>query len=137
MKIQNFSLKKTLSLLISMFFVFNSASAIAKTEIHWWHAMGGANGERVDRIAAGFNEPQSLKLRGEELFVFSRLGVTRLVDRDSDGETDFYEMFSNRFTQSADTRDYPLSLALRPDGSFVISKGGQPLFFNERMFTPI
>ena len=77
------------------------------------------------RIAAGFNEPQSLKLRGEELFVFSRLGVTRLVDRDSDGETDFYEMFSNRFTQSADTRDYPLSLALRPDGSFVISKGGQ------------
>jgi len=59
MKIQNFSLKKTLSLLISMFFVFNSASAIAKTEIHWWHAMGGANGERVDRIAAGFNDSQN------------------------------------------------------------------------------
>lgn len=77
------------------------------------------------RIAAGFNEPQGLRIRGEELFVFSRLGITRLVDRDGDGETDFYEMFCNRFTQSAETRDYAMSLALRPDGSFVISKGGQ------------
>ncbi len=34
-------------------------SAFAQTEIQWWHAMGGANGERVDRIAAGFNESQS------------------------------------------------------------------------------
>ena len=59
MKTLNFSLKSTLSFLISMFFVFNSASAIANTEIHWWHAMGGANGERVDRIAAGFNDSQN------------------------------------------------------------------------------
>ena len=77
------------------------------------------------RIAAGFNEPQSIRIRGDEVFVFSRLGITRLVDNDNDGETDFYEMFSNRFNQSADTRDYPLSLALRPDGSFIIVKGGQ------------
>jgi len=77
------------------------------------------------RIAAGFNEPQSIRIRGDEIFVFSRLGITRLVDNDSDGETDFYEMFCNRFNQSADTRDYPLSLALRPDGSFIIVKGGQ------------
>lgn len=77
------------------------------------------------RIAAGFNEPQSIRIRDNDIFVFSRLGITRLLDRDLDGETDFYEMFCNRFTQSADTRDYPMSLALRPDGSFVIAKGGQ------------
>ncbi len=77
------------------------------------------------RIAAGFNEPQSIRIRGDGIFVFSRLGITRLVDNDNDGETDFYEMFCNRFNQSADTRDYPLSLALRPDGSFIIVKGGQ------------
>ena len=77
------------------------------------------------RIAAGFNEPQSIRIRDNDIFVFSRLGITRLRDRDLDGETDFYEMFCNRFTQSADTRDYPMSLALRPDGSFVITKGGQ------------
>ncbi len=77
------------------------------------------------RIAAGFNEGQALRIRGEEIFVFSRLGMTQLVDRDGDGETDFYKMFCNRFAQSADTRDFPLSIVLRPDDSFVISKGGQ------------
>ncbi|MEP2783504.1 MAG: sn-glycerol-3-phosphate ABC transporter substrate-binding protein UgpB [Pseudoruegeria sp.] len=31
----------------------------AETEISWWHAMGGSNGERVDKIAADFNASQS------------------------------------------------------------------------------
>ena len=33
--------------------------AFAQTEIQWWHAMGGTNGERVDKIAADFNATQS------------------------------------------------------------------------------
>ena len=37
-----------------------SAGALAaKTEVHWWHAMGGTNGERVDKMAADFNASQS------------------------------------------------------------------------------
>jgi len=36
-----------------------ASSAIAATEIQWWHAMGGKNGERVNAIAAGFNKLQS------------------------------------------------------------------------------
>ena len=36
-----------------------SGMAAAQTEINWWHAMGGANGERVDKIAADFNASQS------------------------------------------------------------------------------
>ena len=36
-----------------------AGGAMAQTEIQWWHAMGGANGERVDRIAADFNASQS------------------------------------------------------------------------------
>jgi len=35
-----------------------SVSAQAQTEIQWWHAMGGANGERIDRMAAEFNASQ-------------------------------------------------------------------------------
>jgi len=31
----------------------------AASEIQWWHAMGGVNGERVDKIAADFNATQS------------------------------------------------------------------------------
>ncbi|VAW23373.1 Glycerol-3-phosphate ABC transporter, substrate-binding protein UgpB, partial [hydrothermal vent metagenome] len=34
-------------------------SAQAQTKIQWWHAMGGANGERVNKIAADFNASQS------------------------------------------------------------------------------
>jgi len=36
-----------------------SASTLAATEVHWWHAMGGVNGERVNKIAADFNATQS------------------------------------------------------------------------------
>ncbi len=36
-----------------------SSAAFAATEIQWWHAMGGTNGERVNKIAADFNATQS------------------------------------------------------------------------------
>jgi sn-glycerol 3-phosphate transport system substrate-binding protein len=36
-----------------------SASALAVTEVQWWHAMGGVNGERVNKIADDFNATQS------------------------------------------------------------------------------
>ncbi len=35
-----------------------SSAAMAQTQIQWWHAMGGANGERVEKIAADFNATQ-------------------------------------------------------------------------------
>jgi sn-glycerol 3-phosphate transport system substrate-binding protein len=36
-----------------------ASAAHAATEIQWWHAMGGRNGEKVNEIAAGFNASQS------------------------------------------------------------------------------
>ncbi|MGU9956925.1 MAG: sn-glycerol-3-phosphate ABC transporter substrate-binding protein UgpB [Arenicellales bacterium WSBS_2016_MAG_OTU3] len=36
-----------------------SANIFAATEIQWWHAMGGTNGERVNKIAEDFNASQS------------------------------------------------------------------------------
>jgi sn-glycerol 3-phosphate transport system substrate-binding protein len=36
-----------------------STAAFAEVEVQWWHAMGGANGERVDKIAGDFNASQS------------------------------------------------------------------------------
>ncbi|WP_413479666.1 sn-glycerol-3-phosphate ABC transporter substrate-binding protein UgpB [Vibrio hibernica] len=35
-----------------------SGQALAKTEIEWWHAMGGANNTKIDEIAAKFNAKQ-------------------------------------------------------------------------------
>ncbi len=37
----------------------SAGMSFAQTEINWWHAMGGTNGERVDKIAADFNASQS------------------------------------------------------------------------------
>ncbi|MEX0303579.1 MAG: extracellular solute-binding protein, partial [Leisingera sp.] len=34
------------------------STAFAETEIQWWHAMGGTNGERVNKIAEDFNATQ-------------------------------------------------------------------------------
>ncbi|MGR3621655.1 sn-glycerol-3-phosphate ABC transporter substrate-binding protein UgpB [Pseudophaeobacter sp.] len=35
-----------------------ATTAFAETEVQWWHAMGGANGERVNKIAEDFNASQ-------------------------------------------------------------------------------
>lgn len=39
--------------------VASAGMSIAETEVSWWHAMGGTNGERVEKIAADFNASQS------------------------------------------------------------------------------
>ncbi|MBT4934397.1 MAG: sn-glycerol-3-phosphate ABC transporter substrate-binding protein UgpB [Rhodospirillaceae bacterium] len=51
--------KKILGVLTAIVGVSVSASAFAATEIQWWHAMGGVNGERVNKIANDFNATQS------------------------------------------------------------------------------
>jgi cytochrome c2 len=79
----------------------------------------------MKRIAAGLNEPQSIGLRGNDIFVFTRLGLIELVDLDGDGDTDRYKMLSNDFLQSAETRAFPLSMVILSDGSFLLSIGGQ------------
>jgi cytochrome c551/c552 len=67
----------------------------------------------------------SICIRDGEIFVFDRNGVWKLRDTNGDREADVYEMFCNRFAQTAETREFPNSMKLAPDGSFVISKGGQ------------
>jgi sn-glycerol 3-phosphate transport system substrate-binding protein len=54
-------MKKTLSLftIIAAFLGWSVGVAHAATEIQWWHAMGGVNGERVNKIANDFNATQS------------------------------------------------------------------------------
>lgn len=96
--------------------------------------ISGLQGDLQDvrwrRFTSGFQEPMSIVHRKKEglsegLFVFDRNGIWRLLDRNDDGLADGHELFSNRFAQTAETREYANSMALAPDGSFVISKGGQ------------
>ena len=52
-------LRKTIGLAASLAVGLTSVSALAATEVTWWHAMGGALGERVNKMAADFNAMQS------------------------------------------------------------------------------
>jgi len=51
--------KLTLTTLSALALGGASLSALAATEVQWWHAMGGVNGDRVNKIATDFNATQS------------------------------------------------------------------------------
>jgi sn-glycerol 3-phosphate transport system substrate-binding protein len=51
----NKKLIRVAAVLVTLF----AGSAQAQVEIQWWHAMGGALGEKLNQIAAGFNATQS------------------------------------------------------------------------------
>ncbi len=86
---------------------------------------GNLESVRWKRFASGLHEPMSLVARHGEIFVYDRNGIWKLRDTDGDRQADVHELFCNRFAQTAETREFPNSMKLAPDGSFVISKGGQ------------
>jgi sn-glycerol 3-phosphate transport system substrate-binding protein len=45
-------------LFVAVLATLMAAPVFAQTEVVWWHAMGGALGEKLNEIAAGFNESQ-------------------------------------------------------------------------------
>lgn len=77
------------------------------------------------RFTSGLHEPLSIRIRDGEIFVFDRSGLWRLLDRNNDGEADYHELFCYQIHQSAETREFPLSLELQRDGGFLVSKPGQ------------
>ncbi len=77
------------------------------------------------RFASGLHEPMSIVARNGDLLVFDRNGIWKLVDTNNARECDRYEMFCNLFAQTAETREFPNSMKLGPDGALYISKGGQ------------
>jgi len=80
---------------------------------------------RWRRFSSDLHEPLSLCIGDDDIFVFDRNGIWRLRDTNGDGEADVHELFSNAFSQTAETREFANGMKLAPNGSFVIAKGGQ------------
>lgn len=77
------------------------------------------------RVASGIYEPISLEVTpNDRVFVLGRDQVTELIDHDGDSFFDEYRNASDAFQQTLQTRDYATSLVVRPDGSFLVAKGG-------------
>lgn len=85
----------------------------ARTEIVW------------RRFASGLHEPMGLRILQGVIIVFDRNGLVRLIDRDGNGEADYYESLSNIAAQTAETREFAMGFELKPGGGFYLSKGGQ------------
>jgi glucose/arabinose dehydrogenase/mono/diheme cytochrome c family protein len=77
------------------------------------------------RFTSGLHEPLGIASRAGALFVFDRNGIWRLEDTDNNGEADRHVLVANVFAQTAETREFAMSMRIAPDGAFIIAKGGQ------------
>jgi glucose/arabinose dehydrogenase/mono/diheme cytochrome c family protein len=77
------------------------------------------------RFASGLHEPLAIAARNGDLFVFDRNGIWRFEDSDGNGEADRHVLVANVFAQTAETREFAMSMRIAPDGAFIIAKGGQ------------
>ncbi len=77
------------------------------------------------RIASGLHQPQGVVVDQDGIFVVGRDQITRLHDLNDDGETDFYECFSNQYITSTAGHDFICGLQRDPAGNFYIASGNQ------------
>lgn len=80
---------------------------------------------RWKRFASGLHEPMTCAIRDDQIYVFDKNGIWKLIDTNGDGEADVHELFSNAFGQTIDLREFPSTIRNAPNGEFVIAKGGQ------------
>jgi len=73
---------------------------------------------RWHRFATGLFQPLGLKVHRDQVFVLGRDQITRLHDRDHDGEADFYESFCNQIQTSTSGHDYVTCLEQDDAGRF-------------------
>jgi cytochrome c553 len=78
---------------------------------------------RWRRFATGLFQPLGLKIVDDKVYVIGRDQITRLHDRNNDGEADFYENFNNDLFVSAKAHDYVTCLDTDPQGNFYFIHG--------------
>lgn len=77
------------------------------------------------RIATGLNQPLGLKIVGQQIYVVGRDQITRLVDLNADGETDFYENFNNDAYNSEHFHEQVMDLQTDAAGNFYYMKSAR------------
>ena len=82
------------------------------------------------RYASGLYEPFGIKVVGGQVYVTCKDRLTRLHDRDGDGEADFYESFSPDPDVSVNFHAFNFDLQVDPDGYFYYAKSGHGADFD-------
>src|SRR5262249_52897718 len=86
-----------------------------------WHVTGldaRLDHVRWRRYATGLHHALGLVADPDGVYVVGRNQITRLVDRNADGEADFYECFSNAYATSPAGHDFICGLERDADGRF-------------------
>ena len=108
----------------------DGSAAVCTMEGDVWRVEGlDATLENVRwrRIATGLHHALGLVIADKSIYVLGRDQITRLVDLNGDGETDFYECFSNAFATSPAGHDYICGLERDAAGAFYTASGNQGL----------
>ncbi|GAB5559847.1 MAG: hypothetical protein SynsKO_14940 [Synoicihabitans sp.] len=74
------------------------------------------------RFATGLNQPLGVKVVDDQIYVTGRDQITRLHDRDGNGEADFYENFNNEVMAATNFHAFTLNLETDDDGNFYFAK---------------
>ena len=77
------------------------------------------------RIATGMFQPLGLKIINDEIFVGCRDQITKLVDLNGDGETDFYQTFNNDHQVTEHFHEFAMDLQTDADGNFYYAKSAR------------
>ncbi len=78
-----------------------------------------------NRFASGLHQPLGMVVDAQGIFVLGRDQITRLHDRNGDGEADFYECFSTAFKTSPAGHDFICGLQRDKQGRFYIASGNE------------
>lgn len=82
---------------------------------------------RWRRFASGLHQALGLVVAEGKIYVLGRDQITRLHDRNGDGEADFYECFANGYITSPSGHDYICGLQRDPAGNFYTASSKQGL----------
>ncbi|MBI1374832.1 MAG: hypothetical protein GC159_19105 [Phycisphaera sp.] len=77
------------------------------------------------RIATGMFQPLGLKIVNDQIYVCCRDQITRLVDLNGDGETDFYESFNHDHQVTEHFHEFAMDLQTDKDGNFYYAKSAR------------
>lgn len=102
-------------------FFTNGDIAVCTAHGDVWRVSGVDSGLKQltwKRYATGLFQPLGLKVVNDLVYVLGRDQITRLHDRNNDGEADWYECFHNAGETSPGGHDYVTCLETDPQGRF-------------------
>lgn len=75
------------------------------------------------RVATGLHQPLGLKIVGGDVYTVGHDQITKLVDLDGDGETDFYQNFNNDWELTTGFHAFCFDLQTDKAGNFYFAFG--------------